>query len=61
LGRMNSDEQIEKTIRMYLTSYLSGKMPDKIREYRRLTEHHYCIVIDNLTGDVYRTRIDITE
>jgi hypothetical protein len=61
LGRMNSDEQIEKTIRMYLTSYLSGKMPDKIREYRRLTEHHYWIVIDNLTGDVYRTRIDITE
>jgi len=59
LGRMNSDEQIEKTIRMYLTSYLPGKMTEKIRRYRDLTENHHWIVIDNLTGDVYRTKIKI--
>ena len=56
---MNSDEQIEKTIKMYLTSYLKGKLPDKIREYRSLTDNHYWICIDNLTGDVYRTKIEI--
>lgn len=59
LGRMNSDEQIEKTIRMYLTSYLPGKMTEKIRRYREMTENHHWIVIDNLTGDVYRTKIKI--
>lgn len=59
LGKMNSDEQIEKTIKMYLTSYLKGKLPDKIREYRSLTDNHYWICIDNLTGDVYRTKIEI--
>lgn len=59
LGRMNSDEQVEKTIRMYLTSYLPGKMTEKIRRYREMTEDHHWIVIDNLTGDVYRTKIKI--
>jgi hypothetical protein len=59
LGRMNSEEQIEKTIKMYLSSYLDGKMVDKIREYKQLTENHYWIVIDNLTGEIYRTRIEI--
>jgi hypothetical protein len=57
LGRMNSDEQIEKTIKMYLTSYLDGKMVDKIRKYKEMTEGHHWIVIDNLTGDVYKTKI----
>lgn len=59
LGRMNSEEQIEKTIKMYLSSYLDGKMTDKIREYKKLTENHYWIVIDNLTGEIYRTKIEI--
>lgn len=59
LGRMNSDEQIEKTIKMYLTSYLDGKMTDKIRTYRELTENHNWICVDNLTGEVYRTRISV--
>lgn len=59
LGRMNSDEQIEKTIKMYLTSYLDGKMTDKIRKYRELTEDHYWIVVNNLTGEVYRTKISV--
>ena len=59
LGRMNSEEQIEKTIKMYLSSYLDGKMVDKIREYKQLTENHYWIVIDNLTGEIYHTKIEI--
>lgn len=59
LGRMNSDEQIEKTIKMYLSSYLEGKMIDKIREYKKLTEDHHWICINNLNGEVYRTKINI--
>lgn len=59
LGRMNSEESIEKTIKIYLSSYLKGRMVDKIREYKRLTEDHYWICVDNLTGNVYRTKCNI--
>lgn len=59
LGRCNSDEQIEKIIKMYLTSYLDGKMTDKIRKYRELTEGHFWICVNNLTGQVYRTKISV--
>ena len=59
LGRMNSEEQIEKTIKMYLTSYLKGKMADKIREYRSLTDNYHWIVVDNLSGQIYRTKIGL--
>jgi len=60
LGRMNSDEQVEKTIKMYLTSYLPGpRLTDKIRQYKELTQDHHWIVINNLTGEVYRTKISV--
>ncbi len=58
LGRMNSEEQIEKTIKMYLTSYLDGKnMTEKIKAYKAATEDHHWIVINNLDGSVYRTKL----
>lgn len=58
LGRMNSEEQIEKTIKMYLTSYLEGRnMTEKIKSYKAMTEDHHWIVVNNLTGDVYRTKL----
>jgi len=60
LGRMNSEEQIEKTIKMYLTSYLDGKnMTEKIKNYKALTEDHYWIVINNLDGSIYRTKLKL--
>jgi ABC-type multidrug transport system ATPase subunit len=59
LGYFNSDEKVEKVIRMYLTSHLTGKMEDKIREYRKLTENHYWFMVDNISGDVYRFKIKI--
>jgi len=60
LGRMNSEEQIEKTIKMYLSSYLKGpRMTDKIRQYKEMTEDHHWIVIDNINGEVYRTKISV--
>lgn len=58
LGRMNSEEQVEKTIKMYLTSYLDGKnMTEKIKAYKAATEDHHWIVINNLDGSVYRTKL----
>lgn len=58
LGRMNSEEQIEKTIKMYLTSYLDGRnMTEKIKAYKAATEDHHWIVINNLDGSVYRTKL----
>lgn len=59
LGKMNSDENIEKVVRMYLMSFLKGKIDDKIREYKLLTEDHFWFMVDNLTGEVYRFKIKI--
>jgi hypothetical protein len=59
LGKMNSDENIEKIVRMYLMSFLSGRIDDKIREYKRLTEDHHWFLINNLTGEVFRTKIQV--
>lgn len=60
LGRMNSEEQIEKTIKMYLTSYLDGRnMTEKIKNYKALTEDHYWIIINNLDGSIYRTKLKL--
>ena len=57
LMKLNSDESIEKIIKMYLMSYLSGKMPEKVRMYKALTENHFFFVINNLTGEIYRSKI----
>lgn len=59
LMKMNNDEAIEKVIRMYLMSYLEGKMSEKVRLYKKLTESHFFFVINNLTGEVYRSKIMI--
>lgn len=59
LGKMNSDENIEKVVRMYLMSFLKGKIDDKIREYKLLTEDHFWFMVDNLTGEVYRFKIKV--
>jgi tRNA A37 threonylcarbamoyladenosine biosynthesis protein TsaE len=59
LGKMNSDENIEKVVRMYLMSFLTGKIDDKIRQYKILTEDHYWFMVDNLEGTVYRFKIKI--
>jgi hypothetical protein len=59
LGKMNSDENIEKIVRMYLMSYLSGTISEKIREYKLLTEDHNWFMVDNLVGEVYRFKINV--
>lgn len=59
LGKMNSDENIEKIVRMYLMSFLKGKIDDKIRQYKVLTENHFWFLVDNLSGEVYRFKIQV--
>ena len=60
LGYMNSDESCDKVIRMFCYASIPGKnIEAKIHEYKRLTSDHYWIVINNLTGDLYRTKIHI--
>lgn len=61
LFKLNSDEQIEKCIKFYLSSYFPKdmKMLDKIRWYREHTANHWFIVVDNLNGGVFRTRLEL--
>jgi len=61
LFKLNSDEQIEKCIKFYLSSYFPPKMRmlDKIRYYRDATQDHHFFVVDTLNGGVYRTKIDL--
>lgn len=57
LGKLNSDEMIEKVIRMYLMTSLEGKMPEKILMYKKLTDKHHFIFVNNITGEIYRFKI----
>jgi len=59
LMKLNSDESIEKVVRMYLMSYLPGNIGEKVRAYKQMTEGHHFFLINNLTGDVYRSKISI--
>lgn len=59
LGKLNSDEMIEKVIRMYLMSSLEGKMTDKILAYKKLVEGHHFIMVNNLSGEIYRFKIKV--
>lgn len=59
LGYLNSDAAVEQCIKSYLISYFPRgmRMDDKIKAYRDLTMGHHFIVIDNIHGDVFRTRL----
>lgn len=59
LGRLNSDEAIEQVVRAYLMSYLPGKVEEKVKLYKMMTENHHFILVNNLTGEVFRTKISI--
>ena len=59
LGKLNSDEAIERVVRMYLMSYLTGSISEKIRAYKELTDGHHFIMVNNLSGEVYRFKIKV--
>jgi len=58
LGFMNSDESCERVIRMFCYASIEGKnIEAKIHEYKKLTSDHHWLVINNLTGEIYRTKL----
>ena len=59
LGKLNSDEAIEQVVRAYLMSYLPGRVEEKVREYKKITDNHHWLVINNHSGDVFRTKLHL--
>jgi hypothetical protein len=59
LGRLNSDAEVEKVVKEYLISYFPRdiNLSDKIALYRELTADHWFIVIDQVNGEVFRTKL----
>jgi hypothetical protein len=59
LGRLNSDAEVEKVIKEYLLSYFpkSMNMAEKITHYRRLTDNHFWFVINQVSGQFFRTKL----
>ena len=60
LGYLNSDSAVEQAVKAYLISYMPKglRMDDKIRLYRTLTKDYHFIVIDNIHGNVFRTKLN---
>ena len=61
LFKLNSDMAIEKCVKTYLRSYFppGTSLPEMIKKYRELTDNHHFFFINNLTGEVCRTKISI--
>lgn len=58
---LNNTEAIEKTIKTFLRGFFpqGWNYDKKIEEYRRLTSDHHFILIDNLNGKIFRSKIDL--
>jgi hypothetical protein len=63
LFKLNSDEQIEIVCKKFLTSFFPPhyRMIDRIIEYKKLTENHHFIFLNNLTGESYISKINPLE
>jgi len=59
LGRMNSSSEIERNIKDFLQGHLptNMKMVEKIRLYKQLTENYTWIVLDQVNGHLFLTRL----
>jgi glutaredoxin-related protein len=59
LGRMNSSSEIERNIKDYLQGHLptNMKMTEKIRLYKEWTSNYQWIVLDNINGHMFLTRL----
>lgn len=59
LGRMNSSSEIERNVKEYLQGHLPSKMKmtEKIQLYKKLTENYQWIVLDNINGNMFLTRL----
>jgi hypothetical protein len=60
LGYLNSDEAVERVIRMFCFTDIPGRnIEAKIHEYKRLTEGHHWLFLDFLTGERYRFKLKL--
>lgn len=60
LGYLNSDEACEKAIRMFCYASIPGhNIEAKIHEYKRLTADHFWLMIDHLSGEMYRFKLSL--
>jgi hypothetical protein len=61
LGRVNSDAEAENICKSFLQSFFPSnfKMVDRIKEYRKLTANYHFIVLDNINGESFITKIKI--
>jgi hypothetical protein len=59
LGRLNSDAEVEKVVKEYLLSYYPKNLniAEKITKYRQETEDHWFYVIDQVNGDIFKTKL----
>ena len=59
LGRMNSSSEVERNIKDYLQGHLptTMKMTEKIRLYKEMTDNYQWIVLDNINGHMFLTRL----
>lgn len=59
MGRLNSDTAIEQIVKEYLLSYFPRhyNMVEKITLYRQLTENHFFLILDNINGILFRTKL----
>lgn len=59
LGRMNSSSEVERNIKDYLQGHLptTMKMTEKIRWYKMATEHYQWIVLDQINGNMFLTKL----
>lgn len=58
-GQMNTSEEIEKVIKMYLNAYLptNMKMSEKIQFYKDATREHTFFMIDNILNTCSLTKL----
>jgi len=59
LGRMNSSSEIERNVKDYLQGHLptTMKMTEKIRLYKEWTSNYQWIVLDNINGHMFLTKL----
>lgn len=59
LGRLNSDAEVEKVVKEYCISYFPRdiNIAEKIAMYRQLTDEHWFLVLDQVNGDFFRTKL----
>jgi hypothetical protein len=59
LGRMNSSSEVERNIKDYLQGSLptTMKMTEKIKWYKEATSNYQWIVLDNINGHMFLTKL----